>query len=752
MAWRRWAIASAAAAITAVHLAGLGGCVFRPDPFIVGPARTYYVCLEKPPPTVPHTVDLVVCSTTGGWAPFCGTQSDADALCQQKGCVGALHTDAEANLARLYEWDINAGLVTCGPTGRYLNTTPDPKDKVCVDVSHGAARAVPAGTPCQGPALQRTDVYYCVYPNPNASCDKASAPALTIAPPYRATLLALPTAFVQSDEDPSQQGVAIGRPGLPSLQFDRGPGGLTIWSMVLPVNDFEFGGQHRLQGSVALTTPGVTAAPAATGYVIPGGAATFHVVGVDEEARTYQLDATNSTPLTISSVDGVAGPRVEGRLEGALDGHPVHADLSAVFAWINRPPVAIAHAANVVFDSSKMRPCNRRPDAPQCQQVTHCKCSQGTHDMKWVGLAGASTIVALDASASYDPDAGDSLLYAWNGFPAGTQPMTGRAFTPGRHTVLLTTQDDYGTAAMTSVTFKVTDKAQPSCRCPEWAAIGPPDAAFEPQPIAEDLPPIRGPISPDTAAAVDAVQFVASQEASTALGPRSLPDVEGLVGCDQSALAARLFRQATTRAFGKPELRTAAVADPLATFCAGGRTSALCEARCGNGRCEASEGCATCPTDCGTCGTCNDGRCAPEESCATCPADCGRCDTCGNGVCDPRESTRSCARDCRCGNGTCDPGENGKRCPRDCYCGNGVCDPGEDGGSCRDDCRCGNGTCDAGETRAICARDCGCGDGFCDPRETCRSCRADCPGSCRSEWRARDVVDVVCGWFARLFD
>jgi len=51
---------------------------------------------------------------------------------------------------------------------------------------------------------------------------------------------------------------------------------------------------------------------------------------------------------------------------------------------------------------------------------------------------------------------------------------------------------------------------------------------------------------------------------------------------------------------------------------------------CGNGACEATESCTTCPADCGACpvvshAVCGDAKCEATESCTTCPGDCGYC-------------------------------------------------------------------------------------------------------------------------------
>jgi len=49
-------------------------------------------------------------------------------------------------------------------------------------------------------------------------------------------------------------------------------------------------------------------------------------------------------------------------------------------------------------------------------------------------------------------------------------------------------------------------------------------------------------------------------------------------------------------------------------------------AGCGDGNCDDSEDCTTCPADCGACGpVCGDGTCDATESCITCATDCGEC-------------------------------------------------------------------------------------------------------------------------------
>ena len=59
--------------------------------------------------------------------------------------------------------------------------------------------------------------------------------------------------------------------------------------------------------------------------------------------------------------------------------------------------------------------------------------------------------------------------------------------------------------------------------------------------------------------------------------------------------------------------------DDCADFCAA----------CGNGTCDPSETCLTCPVDCVSCvPVCGDAACNGSESSCTCPTDCGRCGNC----------------------------------------------------------------------------------------------------------------------------
>ncbi|MBU0478728.1 hypothetical protein KKC91_09200 [bacterium] len=59
---------------------------------------------------------------------------------------------------------------------------------------------------------------------------------------------------------------------------------------------------------------------------------------------------------------------------------------------------------------------------------------------------------------------------------------------------------------------------------------------------------------------------------------------------------------------------------------------------------------------------CGDGTCNGTETCSSCPGDCGTCPSpiCGNGVCDAGETCSSCPGDCgSCGDGGDDSGSSG---------------------------------------------------------------------------------------------
>ena len=140
-------------------------------------------------------------------------------------------------------------------------------------------------------------------------------------------------------------------------------------------------------------------------------------------------------------------------------------------------------------------------------------------------------------------------------------------------------------------------------------------------------------------------------------------------------------------------------------------------APCGDGKCEASESCSSCPADCGFCPkSCGDGTCSGDENCKNCSADCGNCPPgCGDGTCDKtKENCQTCSADCGtcpalCGDKQCNGQETCSSCPVDC----GAC-PGT----------CGDGTCDkTKENCQTCSADCGQCPGICEPL-TSKGCPA----------------------------
>jgi len=63
---------------------------------------------------------------------------------------------------------------------------------------------------------------------------------------------------------------------------------------------------------------------------------------------------------------------------------------------------------------------------------------------------------------------------------------------------------------------------------------------------------------------------------------------------------------------------------------------------CGDGACNGTDTCSSCPADCGACPVCGDGVCNGSETNATCPADC---------TCAPR--TAACSTNAECCSGVC---------------------------------------------------------------------------------------------------
>ncbi|MBW2702465.1 MAG: peptidase S8 [Deltaproteobacteria bacterium] len=122
---------------------------------------------------------------------------------------------------------------------------------------------------------------------------------------------------------------------------------------------------------------------------------------------------------------------------------------------------------------------------------------------------------------------------------------------------------------------------------------------------------------------------------------------------------------------------------------------------CGDGTCDASEDCSSCPDDCGVCPFCGDGTCDAGEDCSSCSDDCGVCSFCGDGTCDANEDCSSCSDDC----GVCS------------FCGDGTCDANEDCSSCSDDC----GECACSVRGVRCSSNDECCSGSCHRRKlTCK--------------------------------
>jgi hypothetical protein len=170
---------------------------------------------------------------------------------------------------------------------------------------------------------------------------------------------------------------------------------------------------------------------------------------------------------------------------------------------------------------------------------------------------------------------------------------------------------------------------------------------------------------------------------------------------------------------------------------------------CGDNVCEAGEGTANCPDDCGS--WCGDGACNLAETATHCPEDCSAVSTCGDGICQSSESTVSCPADCGswCGDDACNGAETAALCPQDCAeptsnppsqaCGDGECNGTEDTTNCVADCGtwCNDGVCNGTESLDLCPQDCGnppstvaCGDEKCEGDESPANCEADCPHEC----------------------
>ena len=195
----------------------------------------------------------------------------------------------------------------------------------------------------------------------------------------------------------------------------------------------------------------------------------------------------------------------------------------------------------------------------------------------------------------------------------------------------------------------------------------------------------------------------------------------------------------------------------------------VCVSFCGDGACDAEEGCVGCPEDCGAC---EPGDCCTPQATPGCEdatvTDC----VCGtDGYCCTVEWDESCIAFAEascdlvcapsvCGDGLCDAlAENCGSCPEDCGpCEGGCCEAHLTGG-CADaaitTCVCDiDPFCCTTEWDAICAEsaaaDCGapcggdCGNGTCDEAfgEDCLSCEVDC-GACPPKGDCCAVHDGV---------
>jgi len=164
---------------------------------------------------------------------------------------------------------------------------------------------------------------------------------------------------------------------------------------------------------------------------------------------------------------------------------------------------------------------------------------------------------------------------------------------------------------------------------------------------------------------------------------------------------------------------------------------APCGPFCGDGLCDDTEDCETCPEDCDECpGDCGNGDCGEEENCHTCPDDCGECtgDCCESNGTPGCEDTELTACVCGLDDYCCDTewdqfcvDKGVAECEADCgpLCGDGLCDDAEDCETCPEDCGecppvCGDGDCEGDENKCNCAGDCGTCSGCCMPDDTCK--------------------------------
>lgn len=217
---------------------------------------------------------------------------------------------------------------------------------------------------------------------------------------------------------------------------------------------------------------------------------------------------------------------------------------------------------------------------------------------------------------------------------------------------------------------------------------------------------------------------------------------------------------------------------------------------CGDGTCNATEDCGSCPDDCGSCPSdticcetssfpgcvatdiedctcdldpyccdvewddlcveaaieqcgldcdtaCGDTLCDESEDCGSCPSDCGQCTSCGDNLCEAPETCENCAGDC----GDCPPPD----WTGDCCAANPT--PGCESASITD-CVCSLDTTCCTSTwddacvelaQGACLLDCppSCGDLVCEGAETCSTCPDDC-GVCITCGNGKPDVGEEC--------
>jgi GH18 family chitinase len=202
---------------------------------------------------------------------------------------------------------------------------------------------------------------------------------------------------------------------------------------------------------------------------------------------------------------------------------------------------------------------------------------------------------------------------------------------------------------------------------------------------------------------------------------------------------------------------------------------------CGDSRCEDTEDCTSCSTDCGACSSCGDDTCDSNETCNNCADDCGTCDSeggdPGNQSCEVWEQKYAgqtpygdgdkvlfggSGYESLINNNWWSPADYpagwtavscGATCTPDCSgleCGDDGC-----GGLCG---TCGtNEECNGSQQCTSCTPSCGgneCGDdgcggscGTCDAGEVCNSgtCQTTCTPSCTDKACGNDDCGGSCG-------